>query len=204
MKSLNLIIAFAVLFLISSCGKKEEAPKTEQKKTETAQQQNTNTQTNTSSNSQVFKISSVEEPKGEKVLPNVSWEEGGKKVTLADQKGKVMLINFWATWCAPCKKEMPDLSAINTELKNENFRMYGVNVFFRGNPTIETVLQQIPVSYPILDGNDQVVAAFEKAMGSKMEGVPTTLIVDKNGKIVETMVGMRDKETFMSSIKKYL
>jgi len=82
--------------------------------------------------------------------------------------------------------------------------MYGVNVFFKGNPSIESVLQSIPVSYPILDGNDAVVAAFEKAMGSKIEGVPTTLIVDKNGKIVDSMVGMRDKETFMSAIKKYL
>jgi len=203
MKILNLIIAFAVLFVISSCGKKEEAPKTEQKKTETTQQQNTSTNTSTSS-SQIFKISAVEESKSEKMLPNVTWEENGKKVTLADQKGKVLLINFWATWCAPCKKEMPDLSLINTELKDKDFKMYGINVFFKGTPTIETVLQQIPVTYPILDGNDEVVAAFEKAMGSKMEGVPTTLIIDKNGKIVDTMVGMRDKDTFMASIKKYL
>ncbi len=203
MKILNLIIAFAVLFVISSCGKKEEAPKTEQKKTETTQQQNTSTNTSTSS-SQIFKISAVEQSKSEKMLPNVTWEENGKKVTLADQKGKVLLINFWATWCAPCKKEMPDLSLINTELKDKDFKMYGINVFFKGTPTIETVLQQIPVTYPILDGNDEVVAAFEKAMGSKMEGVPTTLIIDKNGKIVDTMVGMRDKETFMTSIKKYL
>lgn len=203
MKILNLIIAIAILFVISSCGKKEETPKTEQKKTETTQQQNTSTNTSASS-SQIFKISAVEESKSEKILPNVTWEENGKKVTLADQKGKVLLINFWATWCAPCKKEMPDLSLINSELKDKDFKMYGINVFFKGSPTIESVLQQIPVSYPILDGNDEVVAAFEKAMGSKMEGVPTTLIIDKNGKIVDTMVGMRDKDTFMSSIKKYL
>ncbi|MFA5011364.1 MAG: TlpA disulfide reductase family protein [Ignavibacteria bacterium] len=203
MKILNLITVIAILFVISSCGKKEEAPKTEQKKTETTQQQNTSSNTSASS-SQIFKISAVEESKSEKLLPNVTWDENGKKVTLADQKGKVLLINFWATWCAPCKKEMPDLSLINTELKDKDFKMYGINVFFKGSPTIETVLQQIPVSYPILDGNDEVVAAFEKAMGSKMEGVPTTLIIDKNGKIVDTMVGMRDKETFMSSIKKYL
>ena len=203
MKITNLIIAFAILFLVSSCGKKEEAPKTEQKKTETTQQQNQKT-TSSASSSQIFKISSVEESKSDKMLPNLTWEENGQKVTLDEQKGKVLLINFWATWCAPCKKEMPDLSLINTELKDKNFKMYGINVFFKGNPTIETVLQQIPVTYPILDGNDEVVAAFEKAMGSKMEGVPTTLIIDKNGKIVDTMVGMRDKDTFMASIKKYL
>ena len=203
MKITNLVIAFAILFLVSSCGKKEEAPKTEQKKTENTQQQNQKT-TSSASSSQIFKISSVEESKSDKMLPNLTWEENGQKVTLDEQKGKVLLINFWATWCAPCKKEMPDLSLINTELKDKNFKMYGINVFFKGNPTIETVLQQIPVTYPILDGNDAVVAAFEKAMGSKMEGVPTTLIIDKNGKIVDTMVGMRDKDTFMASIKKYL
>lgn len=200
MKILNLILAVTVLFVLSSCGKKGETPKVEQKKTETTQQ---NQQT-TGSSSQVFKITGVEAAKGDKLIPDVTWDENGKKVTLADSKGKVLLINFWATWCAPCKKEMPDLSVINKELNGKDFKMYGVNVFFKGNPSIESVLQTIPVSYPILDGNDDVVAAFEKAMGEKMDGVPTTLIVDKTGKIVETMVGMRDKETFLTAIKKYL
>lgn len=200
MKILNLILVVSVLFVLSSCGKKEEAPKVDQKKTETTQQ----TQQTTNSASQVYKISGVEAAKGDKLIPNVTWDENGKKVTLADSKGKVLLINFWATWCAPCKKEMPDLSVINKELSGKDFKMYGVNVFFKGNPSIESVLQTIPVSYPILDGNDEVVAAFEKAMGEKMDGVPTTLIVDKTGKIVETMVGMRDKETFLTAIKKYL
>ena len=201
MKTLNLFLAIALLFVLSSCGKKEEAPKVEQKKTETTQQTNTTTSNSTA---QIFKISGVQAASGEKMIPNVTWEEGGKKLSLSDFKGKVLLINFWATWCAPCKKEMPDLSEINKELKDKDFKMYGVNVFFKGTPTIESVLQTIPVSYPVLDGNDEVVAAFEKAMGENMEGVPTTLVVDKTGKIVETMVGMRDKNTFMTAIKKYL
>lgn len=199
MKILNLVLAVSLLFVLSSCGKKDENLKVDQKKTETTQQTTTST-----SSSQIFKISGVQAASGDKLIPNVTWDEGGKKIALADFKGKVILLNFWATWCAPCKKEMPDLSEINKELKDKDFKMYGVNVFFKGNPTIESVLQTIPVSYPILDGNDEVVAAFEKAMGEKMEGVPTTLVVDKTGKIVETMVGMRDKETFLTAIKKYL
>lgn len=199
MKTLNLFLALSLLFVLSSCSKKEEAPKVDQKKNETTQQTTTS-----NSSSQIFKISGVQASNGEKMIPNVTWEEGGKKISTSDFKGKVLLINFWATWCAPCKKEMPDLSEINKELKDKEFKMYGVNVFFKGTPTIESVLQTIPVSYPILDGNDEVVAAFEKAMGEKMEGVPTTLVVDKTGKIVETMVGMRDKDTFLTAIKKYL
>ena len=94
MKILNLILAISVLFVFSSCGKKEETPKVDQKKTETTQQ---NQQTTTTSSSQIFKISDVEAVKGDKLIPNVTWDENGKKVTLADSKGKVVLINFWAT-----------------------------------------------------------------------------------------------------------
>ncbi len=203
MRIINLIAALSVLIFLSGCGKKEEKPVTEQKKTETTQQQQT-TNTQSAGGMQIYKISAVEDAKGEKTIPNLTWEENGKKVNLSDMKGKVLFLNFWATWCGPCKKEMPELSEINTELKDKDFKMYGINVFQRGNTTVEDILKTIPVSYPILDGNDNVVKAFEKASGAPMDGVPTTFVVDKTGKIVETLVGSRDKATFMSLIKKYL
>lgn len=199
MKILNFIVVLSVLLFLSGCGKDDKKPVTEQKKTDVTQQ--TNTQT---SGMKIYKISAVEESKGEKNVPEMTWEENGNKVSLSGSKGKVLFLNFWATWCAPCKKEMPELSEINTELKDKDFVMYGINVFQRGNTTIEDVLKTIPVSYPILDGNDNVVKAFEKASGSAMDGVPTTFIVDKSGKIVETLVGSRDKAAFMTIIKKYL
>lgn len=199
----NLILVLALAFIITSCGKKQEAPKTETKKNETTQTQPNETKKE-SAVSNIFKVTTVENGKGEKMLPNFSWDENGKAASIMDYKGKVILINFWATWCAPCKKEMPDLSEINTELKDKNFKMIGVSVFQKGGQTIEDILKQIPVSYQIVDGNDAVVKAFEKAIGEPMDGVPTTVIVDKNGKIVETVVGMRDKATFNQMIKKYL
>ncbi|MCE1165517.1 MAG: TlpA family protein disulfide reductase [Bacteroidetes bacterium] len=204
MRTINLLVALSVFLFLNGCGKKDEKPVTEQKKTETTQQTTQQTTTQQSSDKQVYKISAVDEAKGDKVAPNVTWDENGKKVTFADAKGKVLFLNFWATWCSPCKKEMPDLSAINTELKDKNFKMYGINVFQKGNTTIDDVLKTIPVSYPILDGNDNVVKAFEKASGAPMDGVPTTFIVDKTGKIVETLVGVRDKDTYLTLIKKYL
>lgn len=202
MRTINLVVALAVLIFLSGCGKKEEKPVTEQKKTETTQQQQTGTQT--TGGMQIYKVSAVEDAKGDKNIPNLTWDENGKKANLSDLKGKVLFLNFWATWCGPCKKEMPELSEINTELKDKDFKMYGINVFQKGNTTVEDILKTIPVSYPILDGNDNVVKAFEKASGAPMDGVPTTFIVDKSGKIVETLVGSRDKATFMSLIKKYL
>ncbi|MDD5361553.1 MAG: TlpA disulfide reductase family protein [Ignavibacteria bacterium] len=201
MKILNFILAITLVMFLSGCGKKEQNTKVEEKKNDGTQQ---TTQTENKSGMQIYKISAVEESKAEKTIPNMTWDEGSKKVSMSDYKGKVLFINFWATWCGPCKKEMPELSEINTELKDKDFKMYGVNVFQKGNTTIEDILKTIPVSYPILDGNDQVVKAFEKASGAPMDGVPTTFIVDKSGKIVETLVGSRDKAAFMTIIKKYL
>jgi thiol-disulfide isomerase/thioredoxin len=201
MKILNLFLSVMLVMFLTSCGKKEQNTKVEEKKTDVTQQ---NKQTENKSGMQIYKISAVEESKAEKTIPNMTWDEGSNKVSMSDYKGKVLFINFWATWCGPCKKEMPELSEINTELKDKDFKMFGVNVFQKGNTTIEDILKTIPVTYPILDGNDQVVKVFEKASGAPMDGVPTTFIVDKNGKIVETLVGSRDKAAFMTIIKKYL
>jgi thiol-disulfide isomerase/thioredoxin len=127
----------------------------------------------------------------------------GKKVAFADYKGKVVLINFWATWCGPCKKEMPDLMAINQELIGKEFIMLGICVSDK-EENLKNYLKTNPVSYKILFGNPELVTAFENASGQKMEGIPTTFIIDKNLRITETIVGSRSKDEFMSLIKKYL
>ncbi|MCI0473983.1 MAG: TlpA family protein disulfide reductase [Ignavibacteria bacterium] len=204
MRKFNLFLIAALIFFIASCGKKETNTPEVKKDTPPKQEQTSAGTEKKASEFQIYKIASVEDAKNSKEIPNFSWDENGKNVSIADSKGKVLFINFWATWCAPCKKEMPELSQINTELKDKNFKMLGINVFQRGNQTIEDILKQIPVSYPIVDGNEQLVKSFEKTTGAAIEGVPTTYIVDKNGKIVETIVGSRDKATFMSLINKYL
>jgi len=207
MYSKLIVVVLISAFALIGCGKgkettdkKQETPKTEAK--------NNPTETKTESAgslSNLFKITGVEKSAGKKIAPNFSWEENGKKTSLADLKGKVVLVNFWATWCGPCIKEMPALSAISQELKDKNFKMIGVNVFQQ--PTakkIEEFLTTNPVSYTILDGNDEVVSAFAQADGKEMDAVPTTFILDKEGKIVETLVGGRDKASFLQLIEKYL
>jgi len=204
MKKINLLLIVSLIVFIAACGKKESNTPEVKKDTPPKQEQTSAGTEKKTSEFQIYKMTSVEDAKGSKEIPNFSWDENGKTVSVSDSKGKVLFINFWATWCAPCKKEMPELSQINTELKDKNFKMLGINIFQRGNQTIEDILKQIPVTYPIVDANDQLVKAFEKTTGAPIEGVPTTYIVDKNGKIVETIVGSRDKATFMSLINKYL
>lgn len=173
---------------------------TEKKYTENKEVANKN-----SDDIKLFKVESVEKLSGKKVAPNFTWSENGKKMSLKELKGNVVLVNLWATWCGPCIKEMPDLSKVSEELKDKNFKMLGMNVFQQeGSKKVEDFLKTNPVSYVILDGNKEIVDAFGEANGSNIEAVPTTFIIDKEGKIAETIIGGRSKDAFLSIINKYL
>jgi thiol-disulfide isomerase/thioredoxin len=159
----------------------------------------------TSDDLKLYKIESVEKAGGKKVAPNFTWTENGKTMSLKDLKGNVVLVNLWATWCGPCIREMPALSKISNDLKDKNFKMLGMNVFQQeGSKKVEDFLKTNPVSYTILDGNNDVVQAFSEANGTVIDAVPTTFIIDKDGKIAETIVGGRDESSFLKSINKYL
>lgn len=198
--------------VFSSCNKesvdKQSSTKTNEKKEALNQEKNNSGKdvaTTNSLNSNLFKLDKVEKSAGSKSAPNFFWTEKGSQVSLKDLKGKVILVNLWATWCGPCVREMPDLSKISEELKEKNFRMLGVNVFQQANSKkVEDFLKSNPVSYTIIDGSQEIVDAFSEADGKPIEAVPTTFIIDKSGKIAETIIGGRDKETFLKLINKYL
>jgi cytochrome c-type biogenesis protein len=200
MKKIQIIPFLFIAVLLFGCNKKtdttdkpKETPKTETKKVD-----------DNAGGLKLYKLESVEASK-DNLAPNFTWTENGTKKSLADFKGKTILINFWATWCGPCKKEMPDLSKIYEELKDKNFQMIGMNVFQQPSaPKVEDFLKSNPVSYINIDCNDELVKAFAKASGNDMSAVPVTFILDKEGIIVETVVGGRDKDTFTKLINKYL
>lgn len=148
-------------------------------------------------------VSSVDNATTKGIIPNFSWTNTDKKFELHENKGKVMLINFWATWCGPCKKEIPDLIEISQELKGDNFVMYGICVSDK-EENLKNYLKANPIAYKILFGNSDLVKAFESASGTTIEAIPTTFIVDKNLKFVETIIGSKSKSEFMTLIKKHL
>lgn len=201
MKRIQIILLLAITVLIFSCNKKTDTAdkQNETKNTETKKTDDNPTGLN------LYKMESVEESKGEKLAPNFTWTEGGSKKSLYDYKGKIVFVNFWATWCGPCKREMPDLIKISEELKDKNFKMIGVNIFQQEKSTnIVDFLKANPLSYITVDANSTLVNAFTKASGIELSAVPTTFILDKEGKIVETVVGSRDKETYLKLINKHL
>jgi peroxiredoxin len=101
----------------------------------------------------------------------------GGKLSLADLKGQVVMINFWATWCGPCRQEMPLLAQLHDKYEPLGFTMVGVNVEPDSAAAVDW-LKGVPVSFPILFDTDSAVAG---RFG--VEGMPSSVLVDRNGQV---------------------
>ncbi len=206
-KLLPVLLLTALLSLNCS---KESTTKTDKPTDEkkTTQQQNTQQQPG-DQNKQVtgssasYKVSEVDSDVKKNELVDFKWNENGKEMKLSDYKGKVILLNFWATWCPPCRKELPDLSTLSTELKDKDFKMIGVSVD-DNQEVLNTFLQSNKLSYTIVFEPEQLVTKYMSAAGQNQNVVPQTYIIDKNGKVVEAIMGSRSKADFLEMIKKYL
>jgi cytochrome c biogenesis protein CcmG/thiol:disulfide interchange protein DsbE len=120
----------------------------------------------------------------------------GKKVKLSDFKGKVVLLDFWATWCGPCKIEIPWFIEFQRKYKDQGFTVVGVSMDEGGWPEVRPFLDQMKMNYPILLGNDEITAPF-----GGIEVLPTTLIIDKQGRIFAMHKGLTSKDEFENAIK---
>ncbi len=122
----------------------------------------------------------------------------GKDFSLSQYKGKVVMINFFTFFCAPCREEMPDLNAIYKENKDKGFQTLGIAL--SSDPTqIRFLVKQLGLDYPVLTGNDKVGKDY-----GDVAVVPTTFIIDKQGKIVHAILGTRKKEELAKMIQALL
>lgn len=132
-------------------------------------------------------------------LPNLK----GQSVNLGDYKGQVVLLNFWATWCKDCAKEMPEFEKLYQAHKGKGLSILAIALDKEGRPAIETFLQNehLELTYPILLDPEGLVAR-----SYRLSWVPVTLVVGRNGKIVETVLGAKPwgSEEVMNSFQKLL
>jgi len=123
----------------------------------------------------------------------------GKTIKLSDYNGKVVIIDFWATWCPPCRRGIPDLVAIQNEYKN---KVVVVGISLDREKTIKDVpgfVKDYGINYPVVYGDDNVVTAYDG-----IQSIPTSFVVDKNGNVVDMHVGLVSKDTFVNKIKELL
>jgi thiol-disulfide isomerase/thioredoxin len=109
----------------------------------------------------------------------------GNTVSLADLRGKVVILDFWATWCGPCRKTMPLLDKFYTEMKPENVVVYGVNVWERGGKTdkVKPFIAERGFHFPVLYGTGDLADAYG------VQGIPTLVMIDPQGKVAYRHVG---------------
>ena len=122
----------------------------------------------------------------------------GKKVSLADYKGRPVLVNFWATWCGPCKVEMPWFEQFRKQYASQGFEILGLaDDADAGKDAISKVAVKSGVTYPILLTDGKVQDAY-----GGLEVLPMSFYVDRNGVIVEQTAGLGSKDQIEANIKK--
>ncbi|MCP5334391.1 MAG: TlpA family protein disulfide reductase [Oceanospirillaceae bacterium] len=116
----------------------------------------------------------------------LSLLDGSKSVKLSDYRGQVVYLDFWASWCGPCRQSLPAMNSLQTELFRKGFTVLAVNVDEDANAA-KAFLKQFPVNYP-------VVADAQGATPDKfgLQGMPTSYLIDKNGKIALVHQGYKE------------
>jgi cytochrome c biogenesis protein CcmG/thiol:disulfide interchange protein DsbE len=122
----------------------------------------------------------------------------GKPVQLSALKGKVVLLDFWATWCAGCKVEIPWFIEFDKAYRSQGLAAIGVSMDDEGWKTIEPYLKKSPISYTIVAGN------FDTARPYNITALPVTVLIDRAGRVAAQHVGVVNKKSFEAELKQLL
>jgi peroxiredoxin len=136
---------------------------------------------------------------GHTAPPFVLKDAGGKPISMTAYRGKVVLLNFWATWCAPCRIEMPWFEEFSKKYQVRGLAVLGVSLDDGGWKQIQPALAKLKVTYPIVLGDSKISKSY--GMG---DFLPVTFLIDRAGKIRAVKEGFGKKEEFESSVEKLL
>ena len=123
----------------------------------------------------------------------------GKVVKSSDYKGKVLIVNFWATWCGPCKAEIPDLIEFQKQYAAQGVVLLGVSIDEAPAKTVKAFVNKAHINYPVVMSSPQM----DKAFGG-IEAVPTTIVINRQGAVVASHVGMVKKAVLEKDIQQLL
>lgn len=134
------------------------------------------------------------------IAPQFTLDDiNGKSVSLNDYKGKVIILDFWATWCPPCREEIPDFIALQNEYGKKGLQIIGIAVDRDGIKSVKPFYENMGMNYPVLLTDGKVESRY-----GGIRAIPTTFIIDKKGSIVKKYVGFQSKAVFEKEIKELL
>lgn len=114
----------------------------------------------------------------------------GKDISFEDYDGYVLLIDFWATWCPPCRTEIPWFIELRDKYKDRKFEVIGISLDKTGEGAVKKFIDQFKINYPVIMATEEIVKVYEDAMGQPIRSIPTTFIKNREGKIVNTHIGI--------------
>ncbi len=149
-------------------------------------------------------------PKGAVKAPDFTLADlKGNRVQLADYRGKVVLLNFWGTWCGPCRKEIPYFIELVDKYQESGLEIIGITLTSGPPENIQRFSDRMGINYTLLTDfeareTQTVTWEYGKATGRPINGIPTTFIIDREGYIVKIYIGPRSEHIFYKDLKPYL
>jgi peroxiredoxin len=126
-------------------------------------------------------------------------DANGKTVRLEDYRGKVILLDFFATWCGPCKIEIPWFMEMERKNKDRGFAVLGVSMDDEGWDIVKPFLAELGVNYRVVIGNDATAQLY-----GGVDALPTTFLIDRNGKIASVHIGLASRKDFEDGVEQLL
>jgi peroxiredoxin len=146
------------------------------------------------------KAETVKPDKDRKAAPEFTLKDSdGKTVKLSDYKGKVVLLDFFATWCGPCKIEIPWFMEMERKNKDRGFAVLGVAMDDEGWEIVKPFLADLGVNYRVVIGNDTTAGMY-----GGVDALPTTFLIDKEGRIAAVHVGLASRKDFEDGVEQLL
>lgn len=136
-------------------------------------------------------------------VPDTPFLDGaGKEITLADFRGRVILVNFWATWCAPCIRELPSLDRLQADMGSRDFEVVAITVDRKGSEIAAPFFEKLGVENLAVNVDNQMTLA--RALG--LRGMPSTYLIDRDSRIVGSLTGLAewDSDETKALIRYYL
>ncbi len=123
----------------------------------------------------------------------------GAPMSNADFTGKVVILDFWATWCPPCRRGIPDLKDLYARYQDNGLQVVGISLDQKGPAVVKPFAQQVQINYPVVMGNAQIAQAF-----GGVSAIPTSFVITQDGRIYKAYVGLQPKETLENDVRTLL
>lgn len=195
MRKTFVLIMLSSLIVVSGCSAKEDASNSQSavEKTGEVKKSNENSERSDAIKAPDFKLAMLD----------------GSEFYLSDFSGKVVMLNFWGTWCPPCRKEIPDLVNLQKKYNKDGLEIVGITLTSGSAADIQKFVDEKKINYTVLtnikDGEtEQVTFLYGQAIGQQISSIPTTLIIDREGYIVKGYLGPRSEEVFYNDLKEFL